>query len=396
MASTVKVPRAAAAEWVDDAGGAAASGVIAAGTCMHFKAWASIAGADRRAAELRNRNAHVVARDGIAQDIGAGTHGWECSWSHKDPVVAGGNACRGSDIDAIRGVDLDQCRRNIHWARSRNQDRKRWNSGCKVQGGASQAVAISVRNGDRIDIAIAIPHSLHNGSIELPACAAAGDCHWRSGLVSAFAWIIVARAACFWFSGGVGWTCQRAFAAILDCPIHAELIPRTGAARRVDTAHHIAAFGVFTAGGGVQCCAAALSGETALHWWSSDAVEVSHKDAGAVPTDSAAHWINGADGIAACSVGARAITVGRCARSTGRGATQANAIGISGRGAAGIPRHQAAIGAYGAHGAAAIAVGASWQRVRGEATIGAVAAVLCRAAWGEGQRQRSGEGYQCG
>ena len=150
--------------------------------------------------------------------------------------------------------------------------------------------------------------------------------HRRGGLPGAFAWIIVARAACFWFSGGVGWTCQRASAAILDCPIHAELIPRTGAARWVDTAHHIAARGVFTAGGGVQCCAAALTGETALHWWTSDAVEVSLKDAGTVPAEIAATWINCADRTAACSVGARAITVGRCARSTGRGAAQAHAI----------------------------------------------------------------------
>ena len=274
---------------------------------------------------MRNVNTHVVARDGIAQDIGAGAHGWECAWCHKYPVVAGGNACRGGDIDAIGGVDRDQCCRNIHGARSRNQDCKRWNSGCQVQGGASQAVAICIRNGDRIDIAIAIPHSLNHVSIELPACAAAGQ-HRRGGLPGAFAWIIVARAACFWFSGGVGWTCQRASAAILDCPIHAELIPRTGAARWVDTAHHIAARGVFTAGGGVQCCAAALTGETALHWWTSDAVEVSLKDAGTVPTEIAATWINCADRTAACSVGARAITVGRCARSTGRSSAQTNAV----------------------------------------------------------------------
>jgi hypothetical protein len=159
----------------------------------------------------------------------------------------------------------------------------------------------------------------------LPACAAAGQ-HRRGCLPGAFAWIIVARAACFWFSGGVGWTCQRASTAILDCPIHAELIPRTGAARRVDTAHHIAARGVFTARGGVQCCAAALAGETALHWWTSDAVKVSLKDAGAVPANSAAHWVNGADGIAACSVGACPIAVGRRARSTGRCSAQTSAI----------------------------------------------------------------------
>ena len=89
----------------------------------------------------------------------------------------------------------------------------------------------------------------------------------------------------------------------------------------------------------MQCCAASLTGETALHWWTSDAVEVSLKDAGAVPADRAARGINSADGIAACAVGARPITVGRRAQSTGRGATQTNAIGISGRGAAGIPRH---------------------------------------------------------
>lgn len=194
-----------------------------------------------------------------------------------------------------------------------------------MQGGASQAVAICIGNGDRIDIAIAGPHSLDYDSIQLPACTAAGQ-HRRGCLPGAFAWVIVARAAYFWFSGGVGWACQRASAAILDCPIHAELIPRTGAARRVDTAHHIAARGVFTAGGGVQCCAAALTGETALHWWTSDAVEISFKDAGAVPTDSATTWIDCADGTAAGTVGARSVVVRRGAQATGRGSAQTNAI----------------------------------------------------------------------
>ena len=150
-----------------------------------------------------------------------------------------------------------------------------------------QNLAICIRNGDRIDIAIAIPYSLNNGSIELPACAAA-DRHRRGSLPGAFAWIIVARAACFWFRGGFGWTCQRASSAIPDCQIHAELIPRTGAAARIETAHHSAARRVFTAGGGMQCRAAALAGETALHWWLSDAGGVSQIDAVDVPSGSAA------------------------------------------------------------------------------------------------------------
>lgn len=63
-----------------------------------------------------------------------------------------------------------------------------------------------------------------------------------------------------------------------------------------------------------------------MHWWASDAVEVSFKDAGAVPAEIAATWINCADGAAACAVGTRAVVVGRGARAAGRGATQTNAV----------------------------------------------------------------------
>lgn len=201
---------------------------------------------------MRNFNAHVVAWNGIAQDVCTGTRGGERAGCYQYPVAARRNACRGGDNNAIGGVDRDQCRRNIHWARSGNQDRKRWNSGCKVQSGASQAVAIRIRNGDRINVTIAVPYSLDHISVQLPACSAARDCHRRGGLTSAFTWVVVARATCFRFYGGVCWTCQRACAAVLHGPLHAELIPRTRAARGIDPTHHIAACGVFATGGGVQ------------------------------------------------------------------------------------------------------------------------------------------------